>query len=199
MRVTEETKRATRSKILEVAVGLFKSQGFEAVTTRDIAREAGIAVGTLFNYFPTKEAIVMQLMADALESAESVFERRRRQGAGLEEDIFLHISTGMRQLRALRTFLRPALDISLSPARNANADEPGEEVRASHLETVQRLASEHGMDEPLNGLHLQMYWLLYHGLLSFWAADSSPKQEDTYAMLDQTVQMYVNWLQQLDQ
>lgn len=199
MRVTEETKLATRSKILEVSVALLKSQGFEAATTRDIAREAGIAVGTLFNYFPTKEAIVMQLVADALGSAESVFEKRRRQGAGLEEDIFLHISTGMRQLRTLRTFLRPALEVSLSPARNASTDNSGEGVRISHIETVQRLASEHGLCEPLTGLQLQMYWLLYHGLLSFWTADSSPKQEDTYAMLDQSVQMYVNWLQQLDQ
>lgn len=198
MRVTEQTKTATRLRILEVTLELLTSQGFEAATTRDIAREAGIAVGTLFNYFPTKEAIVLQLVADALEVAEAKFEKRRRSGASLEENLFLHISTGLRELRTVRTFLRPALDAGLSPARQASADEVSEAVRARHLETVQRLSSQHGRGEPLSGLQLQMYWLLYHGLLSFWAGDDSPKQEDTFAILDQSVQMYVSWLQPSD-
>ena len=42
---------------------------------------------------------------------------------------------------------------------------------------------------------LQVYWTLYIGVLSFWAADKSPKQEDTLALLDQSIAMFVGWLQ----
>lgn len=194
MRVTEETKQATRSRILEVTLGLLKSQGFDTTTTRDIAREAGVAVGTLFNYFATKEAIVMQLVADALDSAEGAFEKRRQPGAGLEEDLFLHISTGLRQLRPLRSFLAPVLEIGFSPARSSNPNELADQLRTAHLDTVARVLIQHGRQESATGLQLEMYWMLYYGLLSYWASDSSPKQEDTFAMLDQSMRMFVAWL-----
>ena len=51
MRITAEEKDATRRRILDAAVQLFRTRGFEATTTRDIADAAGIATGTLFNYF----------------------------------------------------------------------------------------------------------------------------------------------------
>jgi hypothetical protein len=35
---------------------------------------------------------------------------------------------------------------------------------------------------------------LYIGVLAFWAADKSPKQEDTLALLDQSLAMFVAWL-----
>jgi hypothetical protein len=41
----------------------------------------------------------------------------------------------------------------------------------------------------------QLYWTLYTGVLAFWAEDASPKQEDTLALLDQSLQMFVGWLQ----
>jgi AcrR family transcriptional regulator len=194
VRVTEETKQATRSRILEVTLGLLKSQGFDTTTTRDIAREAGVAVGTLFNYFATKEAIVMQLVADALDSAETAFERRRQPGAALEEDLFLHISTGLRQLRPLRSFLGPVLETGFSPARSTEPDGLADQLRTAHLDAVARILIGHGRHESASGLHLEMYWLLYYGLLSYWASDGSPKQEDTMAMLDQSMRMFVNWL-----
>jgi hypothetical protein len=40
-----------------------------------------------------------------------------------------------------------------------------------------------------------IYWALYVGVLSFWARDSSPKQEDSLAMLDRSMNMFVAWLQ----
>src|SRR5688572_17157211 len=69
MRVTDETKNATRQRILDEAKKRFAQQGFEATTTRDIACAAGIAVGTLFNYFPTKESIVDYLVRDGYARA----------------------------------------------------------------------------------------------------------------------------------
>jgi AcrR family transcriptional regulator len=50
MRITIEEKNATRQRIIQAAVALFRTGGFEATTTRDIARASEIATGTLFNY-----------------------------------------------------------------------------------------------------------------------------------------------------
>ena len=41
-----------------------------------------------------------------------------------------------------------------------------------------------------SGAMLHLYWSLYLGVLSFWAGDPSPHQEDTLALLDQGVRMF---------
>ena len=40
-------------------------------------------------------------------------------------------------------------------------------------------------------LTLQLYWTLYLGVFGYWAADSSPHQEDTLALLDQSLNLFV--------
>lgn len=47
----------TREKILETALRLFSKEGYLGATTREIAKEAGVAEVTLFRYFPSKEML----------------------------------------------------------------------------------------------------------------------------------------------
>lgn len=56
----EKKKIETRNKIFEVSGRLFKEKGFEKVTVDEITREAEIAKGTFFNYFPTKAALLRE-------------------------------------------------------------------------------------------------------------------------------------------
>lgn len=57
---TERKKEETKQKIIAAAVKLFRQQGFDAATMEQIAEEADIAKGTLYNYFPVKEAILSE-------------------------------------------------------------------------------------------------------------------------------------------
>src|SRR5215212_4431445 len=50
---------ATRARILESALGLFRARGFDATTMRDVAAEAGMSLGAAYHYFPSKDAIVL--------------------------------------------------------------------------------------------------------------------------------------------
>lgn len=61
-----EKKLQTREKILKAAVSLFREKGFEATTVQEITEIASIAKGTFFNYFPTKESIMLALAEDRL-------------------------------------------------------------------------------------------------------------------------------------
>ena len=63
MRITAKAKQETEQTIRSVARKLFIRNGLERTSTRDIATAAGIAVGTLFNYFPSKEALAVAIDA----------------------------------------------------------------------------------------------------------------------------------------
>ena len=54
--------RRTRRRILQAAADCFERDGFDGTTTRAIADRAGIAVGTLYAYFPDKRAILLELL-----------------------------------------------------------------------------------------------------------------------------------------
>lgn len=63
MSLREQKKTQAREKIVAEADKLFRSQGIEATTTRQIAAHAGISYQTLYNYFPSKALIVHAIIA----------------------------------------------------------------------------------------------------------------------------------------
>lgn len=65
----ERKKEEIRKKIIFVAMDLFKRQGFERTTVDQIAEEADVARGTVFNYFPAKEAIIRDYVLRVSEEA----------------------------------------------------------------------------------------------------------------------------------
>ena len=50
-----------RTRILRAAQKLFARKGFDGTTTKDLARRAGVAEGTIFRHFPNKKAILIEL------------------------------------------------------------------------------------------------------------------------------------------
>ena len=53
-----------RSEILEAATQLFRERGFEVTTVQAIATKAGVAAGTVYLYYPSKEALLGALTDD---------------------------------------------------------------------------------------------------------------------------------------
>jgi len=58
----ERKREETRQRIISAAIGLFNQQGLAATSMEQIAQIADIAKGTLYAYFPVKEAIVVAFM-----------------------------------------------------------------------------------------------------------------------------------------
>ncbi|WMM01354.1 TetR/AcrR family transcriptional regulator [Lactococcus lactis] len=60
--LTEKQKR-----VLQASLELFASQGFEATTSQQIAKRAGVSVGSVYHTFPTKQAILVAVLAPIFE------------------------------------------------------------------------------------------------------------------------------------
>lgn len=192
MRISEQAKQESRARILEKATELFIHKGFEDTTTRDIAVAAGLAAGTMFNYFPSKETLAMTMVAEVLEKGIGDFERRRNGEEELAEELFLFISSGLRRLRPLRPFLGPVLERSLSPFPRKNICHEGEGARVRHLDLVQNIIGRHGFTEAPDEVTITIYWSLFLGILAFWTNDESANQEATQALIDYSIRTFVH-------
>ncbi len=193
MRVTADAKAVTRGRILEASQELFARVGFEAATTREIATAAKIAAGTLFNYFPTKEAIAVALAAEAMAQAHGDFEAHRP-GESLAEDLFALIAVELRHLKPLRPLLKAVLEAALGPTVQAGSSPEGESIRLGHLAVAERLIAQRYRNAVSSPVVMSLYWTLYTGVLAFWAGDNSPGQEDTLAVIDHYLKAFAGSL-----
>ena len=56
------SKEERKQQIMDMALRLFSEQGYYEVTIADIAKELGMSVGNLYNYFSSKEALAKELL-----------------------------------------------------------------------------------------------------------------------------------------
>ncbi len=79
--------KARRDKILDVAVALAEEGGFDNVRQRDVAAKAGVALGTLYKSFRSKEDILTAALDREAEMLERRMEAKPAQGADAIERI----------------------------------------------------------------------------------------------------------------
>jgi AcrR family transcriptional regulator len=65
---SQERSRRTVDRILDAATRIFHEQGYARATTNDIADEAGVSVGSLYQYFPNKDALLVALTQRHIET-----------------------------------------------------------------------------------------------------------------------------------
>lgn len=66
-RPTQARARATFDALVTAAARLLASRGYEATTTNHIAEAAGVSIGSLYEYFPGKDAIVAEVAARMID------------------------------------------------------------------------------------------------------------------------------------
>jgi AcrR family transcriptional regulator len=69
-RISAEREEATRQAILRAARDVFVAKGFHEATTHDVARAAGLSVGSIYTYFASKDELVRECIL-AANKAES--------------------------------------------------------------------------------------------------------------------------------
>src|SRR5262245_45872098 len=117
----ERKKQQTRQLIADTARRLFAERGFEAVTVADVARAAGVAEKTVFNYVPTKEELFYSRLEE-FEEERLAAVRERAAGDSI--------------LAAVRGFLMAQRGVLAM--RSAGGDEEATE----QLRTVTRVITE---------------------------------------------------------
>ncbi len=196
-----QNKQAIRRRIVTAALSLFQTKGFDATTTRAIARKAGIAEGTVFNYFRTKEDIALHFFEQEVDQAiASVRDDPRLRKAPLEEKLFALVHSQMEFLAPYEKFIGAAFIHALKPASPLGIfSHRAQELRHRYVGFVQKLMEESlpgQRQNPLAFLAPEVFWIYYLGALLYWLHDSSPGKQNTLAFLDRSLAIGVSVLKQ---
>src|SRR5580658_11150474 len=67
----ERKKRLMRQQLSDTATQMFMERGFDAVRVTEIAEACGVSEKTVFNYFPTKESLILDRLEATMASLRS--------------------------------------------------------------------------------------------------------------------------------
>lgn len=152
-----QVKRLRR--IVDAASKLAEEGGFEAVRLRDVAEASGVALGTLYRYFRSKEDILVFLLSEEMEALERVLAERPPRGDSPRERVMGVFGVATRGLTGRPHFARALL-------RAVSAGEPETTVKVAsfHLRAgklvLDALAGGEPADEHLEhaAVVLQQVW-----------------------------------------
>lgn len=81
------SQRARRDRIVNAALELLKVGEYDKIQMRDIAEEAGVALGTVYRYFASKEHLFAAVLVEWSQSLEEHMEQRPLTGEGAAEQL----------------------------------------------------------------------------------------------------------------
>jgi AcrR family transcriptional regulator len=85
----------TRQRILTAAAHVFAEHGYAAGTTNRIAERARVSIGSLYQYYPNKDAVLVELLTRHLDTGIAAITLRQREGLpeSLEEIVRVFVRT----------------------------------------------------------------------------------------------------------
>lgn len=184
---------------MRAALDLFQTKGFEATTTKAIARKARIAEGTVFNYFRTKEDIALYFFEQEVDHAiAAVQENPRMRRATLEEKLFTLVQSQLEYLAPYERFIGAAFIQALKPASTLGPfGHRAQQLRHRYMGFVQQLLEEslpECRESLLRWMAPEAFWIYYLGVLLYWLHDTSSGKQHTLAFLDRSLSMAVSML-----
>lgn len=188
MRSTKVTPKAeeTGRKILDAALELFRQQGFDATTMRDIAGRAAVATGAAYYYYPSKDAIVLDFYQRSSAEMQPDLETALERASGLEARLRDLIAVKLEHFAPHRGVLRSLLRNGADPRHPLSPFSPETAaIREIDIAWFRRILAGCGTRIPRDlEPHLPgVLWFFQMGVIFFWVIDESPGQARTSQLL----------------
>lgn len=188
----EQNKERTKELILEAALQLFCEKGVERTTTKEISKKAGIAEGTLFNYFKTKEDLALYFFQKETENLIGWFRSDKRlQQSPLPEKLFAIIHRQLEYIEPYEDFIGAVFCRSLQPNSSLSPlSFESQELRLKYLRFIREVladAEQKGEIPRVGDLGAYAVGLFYLGIVTHWLQDTSRGKQKTLALLDRAL------------
>ncbi len=184
-RVTPKAEE-TALKILNAALELFRQQGFESATMRDIAQKADVATGAAYYYYESKDAIVMDFYRRSNAEMQPKIAAVLEHASGLEARLRGLIRVKLDHFAPNRAVLRALLRNGADPKHPLSPfSENTKEIRDIDIAWFDRILVDCGVRIPrdLKPDLPGVLWFFQMGVILFWVIDESPQQARTDRLL----------------
>jgi AcrR family transcriptional regulator len=198
-KTTASTTKAeeTRSRILTAALDRFRVRGFDQTTMREIATEAGVALGSAYYYFESKEALVMAFYEQANKEMSVQIEDRLARSKGLGAKLRAILDVKFEYFAPNRLFLG-ALSGHAADSKNPLSPFSDEtaHIRERDLKHFATALEGSRLSVPgdLAPYLPKLLWLYQMGLILFWISDRTPEQIRTRQLRDKSLALLVTAL-----
>jgi AcrR family transcriptional regulator len=144
-RPVQERSRFTVEQILGAAAQVFAERGYAGTTTNHIAERAGVSIGSLYQYFPSKDAILVALQARHVASASEVLQKMMAEAFAEKtapEELLHRFVRRIIEMHAEEPALLHVL--LFEGPRTRELSEKHHRIEASMSHTVERMLAESG-------------------------------------------------------
>ena len=180
---------AARERLYATAMQMIAARGYEATTLRDIAKEAGVSVGLLYRYFPSKQAVVIALY-DQLSSDYA--RRAPEMPVGRWRDRFIFaLKSSLNVLKPHQMALRALTPVLVGDPEEGIFSERTafSRLRVQHVFEQAVLGSSDAPKQPLAAALGRLLYLIHLAVLLWWLLDKSAHQRATAALVSLTRQL----------
>lgn len=191
MKISKEQKESNRRAIISAMVDMVTTQGFKAATMKKIARQSGLGDATIYNYFPTKEAILFGYYTDhftaCIQQLKAVTDLNEY---SLQEQIQTFFETSFDLFQKDREFVALTFkQVFFSYSQTYKLVKP---IRAGFTAIIRDMveaAVEVGEipDQVFQEIIVQIFMDFYIAMTAYWIADRSDGFNDTTILMDKSL------------
>ncbi|MGA8539794.1 MAG: TetR/AcrR family transcriptional regulator [Terriglobales bacterium] len=186
---------ATRDRILDTAIGLFRKSGFDVTTMREVATEVGVALGLTYHYFPSKEALVMAYYERVQHEHRIVAQAKLLQTGALRDRLAMLLHTKLDILKDDQKLLGALFRYTGNPEHPLSfLGKATARLRADCMSLFAEALQAERLPEDLRELLPLVMWALHMGVLLYFLYDPSPNLKQTRKLADGSVKLVVNFL-----
>lgn len=174
---------AAKQRLYDIAVKRMARHGYEMTTLRDVAKDAGVSVGLLYRYFPSKRAVIFALY-DELSTDYVTTAAAMRPGKWRDRGLFA-LTSSLEVLTPHRTTLRGLIPVLVGDPDEGLFGEHAAFSRVRVLSIFEQavVGAADAPPRPLAEAIARLLYLVHLAVLLWWLLDKTPKQRATGALV----------------
>jgi len=143
----KDLREEKKGKIMDVALELFGRDGYYTTSISDIAREAEISKGLLYNYFESKDELIREIIFSGLDKLDQLIDPNRDDNLTREELRFF-ITNFLDLMVEEEHFWKLYFSLFLQPPVMALVEERLKKIVASYLTMLTNYFESQDYDDP---------------------------------------------------